>query len=60
MDRESWSAAVYEVAKSWTRLSDCTELEELRTFSLYRSHAVVSSSLTKEHKTDNGALPFQG
>ena len=27
MDREAWSAAVHGVAKSWTRLSDCTELK---------------------------------
>ena len=26
MDRESWCAAVHEVTKSWTRLSDWTEL----------------------------------
>ena len=26
MDREAWSAAVHGVAKSWTRLSDQTEL----------------------------------
>ena len=26
MDREVWGAAVHGVAKSWTRLSDCTEL----------------------------------
>ena len=25
-DREAWQAAVHGVAKSWTRLSDCTEL----------------------------------
>ena len=26
MDREAWHAAVYGVAKSRTRLNDCTEL----------------------------------
>ena len=26
MDREAWHAAVHEVAKSWPRLSDWTEL----------------------------------
>ena len=26
IDREAWSAAIHEVAKSWTRLSDWTEL----------------------------------
>ena len=26
MDREAWRAAVHEVAKSWTLLSDWTEL----------------------------------
>ena len=28
MDREAWHAAIYEVAKSWTRLSDWTELAD--------------------------------
>ena len=26
MDREAWPAVVHGVAKSWTQLSDCTEL----------------------------------
>ena len=26
MDREGWCAVIHGVAKSWTRLSDCTEL----------------------------------
>ena len=29
MDREAWHAAVHGVAKSWTRLSDQTELKRL-------------------------------
>ena len=29
MDREAWSAAAHGVAKSRTRLSNCTELTEL-------------------------------
>ena len=29
MDREAWRAAIHGVAKSWTRLSDWTELNEL-------------------------------
>ena len=28
MDREAWRAAIHGVAKSRTRLSDCTELSE--------------------------------
>ena len=26
VDREAWRAAIHGVTKSWTRLSDCTEL----------------------------------
>ena len=28
--REAWGAMVHGVAKSWTRLSDCTELNRVR------------------------------
>ena len=31
MDREAWRAAVHGVAKSWTQLSDWTELNILQT-----------------------------
>ena len=30
MDREAWHAAIHEVAKSWTRLSNRTELNPQR------------------------------
>jgi len=29
MDREAWTAAIHGVTKSWTRLSDCTELKNM-------------------------------
>jgi len=30
MDREAWRAAIHGVTKSWTRLSDWTELKETK------------------------------
>ena len=35
MDREAWRAAVHGVTKSWTRLSDCTELNQVSGTMLY-------------------------
>ena len=35
MDREAWRAAIHGVAKSWTRLSDRTELNTKTSFIVY-------------------------
>ena len=42
MDREAWYSAIHGVAKSWTRLSDSTEL---KASSVRFSRSVVSGSL---------------
>ena len=34
MDREAWQAAIHGVAKSWTWLSDWTELTDMTFFTL--------------------------
>ena len=45
MDREAWRAAVHGVAKSWTRLSDWTELRDILDAWLSEICSVVSNSL---------------
>ena len=42
MDREAWCAAVHGVANSWTRLSDCTELQLI--------HTVLHQNPTQHYK----------
>ena len=56
MDRETWLAAVHGVEKSWTRLSDWTELNwtELKTF----GWRWESSFRGKAEKVLCEALPF--
>ena len=34
MDKEAWHAEVHGVAKSWTQLSDWTELKNIKYFSI--------------------------
>ena len=45
MDREAWRAAFYAVTKSWTRLSDWTELNWMYNRSESESWSVVPDSL---------------
>ena len=40
MDREAWRAAVHGIAKSWTRLSDWTELNTVKSFCLVNEAGV--------------------
>ena len=41
MDREAWRAAVHEVAKNWTPLSDWTELQLLTCINYYTVEGLV-------------------
>ena len=41
IDSEAWRAAVHGVAKSWTQLSDCTELNYLFNFGHMGRHLEV-------------------
>ena len=40
MDREAWRAAIHGVAKSWTRLSDWTELNSIVLFTVEILHCL--------------------
>ena len=55
MDREAWYAVVHGVAKSWTRLSDWTELKE-SACSVGDSGSIPGSGLSTG---DGIAYPFQ-
>ena len=53
MDREAWRAAIHGVAKSWTRLSDWTELNwteylQLRPFDLQRLKCLLRWAFTEK------------
>ena len=47
MDREAWRAAIHWVAKSRTRLSDCTELGQYSIFSPKENKASLVAQLVK-------------
>ena len=45
MDREAWWAAIHGVAKSWTRLSDWTELNSIHEGSALMTYFLLTASL---------------
>ena len=54
MDREAWFAVVHGVTKSWTRLSDWTELNWKRFFiDVVNSSFLWCRSICRETKTKN-------
>ena len=56
-DREAWHAAVHEVAKSWTRLSDQTATATTDIISYYvKVFELHSHNLTKRF-SENSSLP---
>ena len=52
IDREAWRAAIHGVAKSWTRLSDWTELNNFKDF--------LSGSVSKESAWNAGDIGDEG
>ena len=65
MDREAWRAAVHGVAKSWTWLSDWTELSSSGNLSIFKNEKKleISSCWSKDHndcqlKTPNRKIHF--
>ena len=50
MDREAWSAAVHEVSKSWTQLSDWTTTSRKTISSVYQQAISTPSISCENHK----------
>ena len=54
MDREAYRAVIHGVAKSWTRLSNWSELNwRLLRFSFYNTHFLIVQSIQKEREISN-------
>ena len=53
MDREAWRAAVHGVTKSWTWLSDWTELNWAPLLSSWNYHNIVISYIPIQNKKLN-------
>ena len=58
MDREAWRAAIHGVAKSWTQLSDWTELNWTEGYIVCSESEVAQSCLTlSSYEEDNKCFP---
>ena len=59
MDREAWRAAVHEIAKNWTRLSNWTEVNTVKGFGIVNEAEVdvfLELSCFPDDPTDVGNL----
>ena len=59
MDREAWRAAVHEIAKNWTRLSNRTEVNTVKGFGIVNEAEVdvfLELSCFPDDPTDVGNL----
>ena len=54
MDREAWRAAIHGVAKSWTRLSDWTELNWKKVSDLEAGGGLRSTGLSHKASSSLG------
>ena len=58
MDREAWHAAVHGVAKSWTRLSDWTELNWMLNFAIWYWNTFINKCGFAIHHFNAYFSPF--
>ena len=49
MDRQAWHAVIHGVAKSRTRLSDCTELSALKEHGFFSQHTSINIEPSRLH-----------
>ena len=59
MDREARHAAVHGVTKSWTQLSDWTELNGQKPVLLINKQSIMKFCLNKESNRDNKVILFK-
>ena len=56
MEKEAWRAAIHGVTKSWTRLSDWTEMNGVNLFDLLKPSCTASQELVSEFQGNLKAI----